>query len=161
MSIPQTTKPINGSAEADFFQAPKQLRLWDEPSLDTTQSLKAAMREALEACSLSREKVVSDMNRLASECGMTCGGRGQKVTIEMLHKWCAAGSPEHVIKVTFLTLFCQAVGSFLPFQALLRPLKAIAIFGADLKFLELGKLQTAKRKLDRDYRRLNQEVNLP
>lgn len=161
MSIPQTAKSINGSTEADFFQAPKQLRLWDEPSMDTTQALKTAMRQALEACSLSREKIVADMNRLAAEAGMTCGGRGQKVTIEMLHKWCAPGSPEHVIKVTYLTLFCHAVGSFLPFQALLSPLKAMAIFGADLKFLELGKLQTAKRKLDRDYRRLNQEVDLP
>lgn len=148
---------INGNREGVSAQ-PTQLSLWDSPSFDPTDRLKAAMREALRGCPKSRDQVVADMNRLASHEGMTCNGRSQEVTTTVLDKWVAAGATGHRIQVQYLPIFCQVTGSLLPLQALLAPLGATAISGNDVKILRWGETELERRRLARESSRLAQEV---
>lgn len=151
---------INVGERGNSCGSPQQPLLWDQPSTDPTNRLKAAMREALSACPLSRMKVVADMNAIASVEGMTCGGRGQKVTEDLLDKWCAPGSTAYVIPVRFIPLFCRVVGSLLPLRALTAPVGANVINGDDAKLLEWARLEIARRRLGKDARRLAQEVGI-
>lgn len=160
MNIIQDNSSFNGNDGADPIQAPKQLQLWDQPGIDPTNRLKAAMREALHACALSREKVVNDMNALATLEGMTCGGKSQKVTEPLLDKWCAAGSTAYVIPPRYIPLFCKVVGSVLPLKALAGPVGAEVITGEDVKLLAWAKVEVARRKLERDAQKLGREVGI-
>jgi hypothetical protein len=160
MSITQENNSINGNGGADFIPAPKQLQLWDQPGIDPTMRLKAAMREALHVCVLSREKVVSDMNALALIEGMTCGGKGQKVTEALLDKWCAAGSTAYIIPARFIPLFCKVVGSALPLKALAGPVGAEVITAEDLRLLSWARVELARRRLERDALKLAREVGI-
>ena len=122
--------------------------------------LKAAMREALKGCGLSREQVVDRMNELASLEGLTTGGRSKKVTLPLLDKWVAEGAPEHVIPLKFLPVFCEAVGSFAPLQVLAGCLGLTIIGPEEAKLLEWARLEVERRRLRKRARQLAQEVGI-
>jgi len=153
------TSSNNGNDAANYGH-PRQPLLWDKPELDPTSRVKAAMREALDASGLSRTKVVADMNALASREGMTCGGRSQKVTEDLLNKWCAPGAIAHVIPIRYLPIFCRVTRSLLPIVALAIPAGGLAISCEDQKLLEWARLEVAKRRIGKDARRLAQEVGI-
>lgn len=139
---------------------PQQLDLWNRPDLDPTMRLKAAMREAIRLSGLSREKVVADMNELAAEAGLTTNGRGEKVTLNLLEKWVAPSAEGHRIPVHFLSLFCLITRSGLPLEALALVIGCRVVSAEDLRLLEWAKVETTRRKLGRDARRLAQEVGI-
>jgi len=139
---------------------PQQLELWNRLDLDPTMRLKAAMREAIRLSGLSREKVVADMNDLATESGLTTNGRGEKVTLPLLEKWVAPSAEGHRIPVHYLSLFCLVTRSGLPLDALALAIGCRVISADDQRLLEWAKVETARRKLGRDARRLAQEVGI-
>lgn len=151
---------FNANSPKGSTNKPTQLSLWDSPSFDPTDRLKAAMREALKNCPRSRDQVVSDMNALAAMEGMTCAGRSQEVTSAILDKWVAGGATGHRIPVHYLPIFCQVTESILPLQALLAPLGAMAISGDEAKVLRWGQTELERRRLNRESNRLAQEVGL-
>lgn len=153
------TSSINGNAHSTFGRIQQPL-LWDRPEIDPTNRLKAAMREAIETSGLSRMKVVADINALAHLEGMTCGGRGQNVTEDMLDKWCAASAIAHIIPLRYLPAFCRVTGSILPLVALAIPAGGSVIVNEDLKLLEWARLEIQRRRLGKDARRLAQEVGI-
>lgn len=151
----------NGNRQGSFGGRPIQLQLWDRPALDPKGRLKTAMREALDGSGLSREKVVADMNAVAEAEGLTCNGNAQKITTAMLDKWVAAGSPAYMIPAAYLPLFCLVTRSLLPLNALAAPLQAEVIEAEDRRLLEWARVETTRRKLNRDARKLAQEVGIP
>lgn len=151
---------FNGNPQKGSTERPTQLSLWDSPSFDPTDRLKAAMREALKNCPLSRDQVVADINSLASAEGMTCAGRSQEVTSAILDKWVAAGASGHRIPVNYLPIFCRVTGSVLPMQALIAPLGAIVVSGDEAKILRWGQTELERRRLAKESSRLAQEVGL-
>lgn len=138
-----------------------QLTMLDDFVSDPGPSLKEAMSEAISRCSLSREQIVDDMNRLAAVCGITCNGNSQKVTIDILNKWVAAGSFTHNIPIRLLPIFCRAVGSNLPLEVY-----ATAFIGArvipaeEYKILEWGKAEIECRKARKIQRRISAELGI-
>ena len=82
--INEENKKNNGSAQGNFGHGPIQLRLWEIPDLDPTKRLKTAMKEALLACGMSREKVVSDMNALGIVSGLCQETENGKITLTIL-----------------------------------------------------------------------------
>lgn len=151
---------FNERTEGNFGQVPTQLRLWDSPSFDPTDRLKTAMREALKACPLSRERIVSDMNQLANAEGMICGGRAQKITVPQLEKWVAAGASGHVISLKLLPVFCRVVGSIAPIQAIAAPMGAEVVGPEDAKLLRWARAESERRKIVREAGRLAQEAGI-
>ena len=139
---------------------PIQLDLWTKPDLDPTTRLKAAMREALRLSGISREKVVTDMNDLAAEAGLTTNGRGEKVTLAILEKWVAPSANGHRVPIHYLSIFCLVTRSFLPLEALAVAIGCHVVGNEDVKLLEWARVETTRRKLGRDARRLAQEVGI-
>lgn len=136
-----------------------QQELFNRPSLNPVPRLKAAMREALKKCRLSREQVVEEMNRLASLEGLTTGGRSQKVTVPLLDKW-VAESAEHVIPLKFLPIFCEAVGDYGALSVLAGCLGLALIGEEERKLLEWAKLEVERRKALKRARKLAEELGL-
>jgi len=139
---------------------PVQLELWSRPDIDPTIRLKAAMREALRISGLSREKVVHDINDLAGETGLTTNGRGAKITLDVLEKWVAASADAHRVPIHYLPVFCLVTRSFLPLEVLAASVGCHVIGVEDMKLLEWARIETTRRKLGRDARRLAQEVGI-
>jgi len=155
MPVPFNSKNANKSG-----QGPKQLNLWDRPSLDPTHRIKLAMKEALKTTSLSREQVVDEMNRLAAAEGLTTNGRSQKVTLALLDKWLAPGATQYLIPLKLLPIFCAVTGSVAPLQALAAPLSARMISAKEEKLLEWARLEVERRRLRKRARQLAQEVGI-
>lgn len=118
------------------------------------------MREAIRLSGISREKVVNDMNDLAGEAGLTTNGRGEKVTLAVLEKWVAPSADGHRVPIHYLSIFCLVTRSFLPLEALAAAVGGHVVGSEDLKLLEWAKIETTRRKLGRDARRLAQEVGI-
>lgn len=136
-----------------------QQDLFGRPSLNPVPRLKAAMREALKRCRLSREQVVEEMNRLASLEGLTTGGRSQKVTLPLLDKW-VAESAEHVIPLKFLPIFCEVVGDHGALSVLAGCLGLSLIGEEERKLLEWARVELERRRLRKKARQLAQEVGI-
>lgn len=151
---------FNERTDGIFGQVPTQLRLWDLPSLDPTDRLKTAMREALKVCPLSRDRIVSDMNQLVSSEGMACGGRAQKISVPQLEKWVAPGASAHVIPLKLLPAFCRVVGSLAPLQALAAPICAEVVGPEDAKLLKWARAESERRRIVQEAGRLAREAGI-
>ncbi len=97
----------------------RQGRLWDAPVDDPTPAVKAAMREVIKGCPLSREEITEDMNRLAILAGIR-----RKATPALLDKWVAPSS-DHEISLRMLRLFCRATGNNLPLEVYAKGFKGV------------------------------------
>ena len=140
-------------------QQPKQRGLWDQIVPNPGPIIKAAMNEALRGASMSREQIVDEMNRLACLAGITCGGRGQKVTTSILDKWVAPGSDKHFIPLRMLPIFCRAVGSNLPLEAYSVCFSNARIISEeDATVLDWAKTEIVARKTRKAAKRLAREV---
>ncbi len=138
----------------------RQRGLFDRPSLNPVPRLKAAMREALKGCGLSREQVVDRMNELASLEGLSTGGRAKRVTLPLLDKWVAEGAPEHVIPTKFIPIFCEATGDYGVLRVLARCLGLAVIGPEEQKLLEWARAEVEKRRIAKKARKLAEELGL-
>ncbi|MBW2618507.1 MAG: hypothetical protein JRC92_06505 [Deltaproteobacteria bacterium] len=150
---------INGKNGGEFGRR-EQPWLWDMPSLDPTERVKAAMREALAGCSLSREQVVDEMNRLAVVEGITTNGRRQQVSVDILNKWDAPGDRRYIIPTKYLPIFCHAAGSILPLKALCGAAGAEAITKDEAKRLEWANIEIERRRLTKRSKHLAEEAGI-
>ena len=135
---------------------PKQLLLWEKPSLDPTNRLKTAMRQALIECSLSREQVVDDINRLAGAEGIKASGNSKKITTNTIDKWVAPASPAHMIPIKYIAIFCEVTNSILPLIALAAPVNAHVITNDEAMLLEIAKIDKQVRELKKKQKRLSE-----
>lgn len=140
----------------------RQLTMRDYLSLDTADQLKVAMSEALKnaaSSGKSRAEVVDEMNRLASISGIRHEGKNSAITEEILNKWVARGSTGHNLPVRYLAIFCQATRSLLPIEAILPPGAGI-IDEADVALLKWARVETERKKLNKESKRLAQEAGI-
>jgi len=124
-------------------------------------SLKAAMREAIRLSASSREQIADEMNRLADRAGIAPPSRSGGITVPILDKWVAAGSPNHVIPLRLLPLFCRAAGSLEPLRVYSAAFAGAAcITTEELRLLEWAKAELASRRAKRLARKKAQEVGI-
>lgn len=133
----------------------EQLNLFDRPSLMITPRLKAAMRAAIKDGPLSRDQVVDRMTEI---CAMD-GIRSVSVSRPMLDKWTAETAP-HVIPLTLLPVFCQAVGSLAPLAVMTSAVGALLINKEDAKLLAWARAEVTKRQAAKEAKRRAEEVGL-
>ncbi|OQX50296.1 hypothetical protein B5M47_03965 [candidate division CPR3 bacterium 4484_211] len=131
-----------------------QRPLFSSPSLNPVSKVKAAIKQAIKGCGLSREQIVDEMNRLAKIENIHV-----KVSLSLLDKW-VAQEATHIIPWKVLPIFCRVTGSILPLQALVAPLGATVITGKDLKLLEWAKVEIKRRELSRKTRQLLEEIRI-
>ena len=134
-----------------------QVLLWENPSFDTTLRVKAALRDVLAECPLSREVIAERMSAVARREGMIAEDR-TAVSPEMLDKWVSASAITHRIPHHLLTIFCHVTRSLLPIQAMLAPLGASAITGEERDLLELARIRAQKDHLARQERAIKQRL---
>ncbi|WP_084059132.1 hypothetical protein [Desulfacinum hydrothermale] len=136
------------------------MNVWEQVITDPVPAIKAAMSEAIRTCSLSRDQIVDEMNRLMRQLGWTTNGRGQKVTTALLDKWVAPAA-SHVIPLRLLPLFCRVVQSNLPLEAYARSFQSVEVISdEDGKILQWARSELELRKAKRRAKRLAQEVGL-
>jgi hypothetical protein len=138
-----------------------QLGLWDQLVIDPGPALKAAMNEAIKGCSLSREEIVEEMNRLAGMAGISTNGKSQKVTPSLLDKWVAPGAVAYMIPIRLLHIFCRVVGSNLPLEVYSACFPRVKVIGEDdYKLLQWARKEVESRKARREARRMAHEVGI-
>ena len=134
----------------------QQLNLF-APNLNVTARLKAAMREAIRKCQLSREEIVEAMRRVSRQDGLEAA-RGQTISLPNLDAWVAESKP-NLIPVSLLTIFCCVTKDITPLQILAAPLNATVIGQEKLKILAWAELEVQARKLVRQKNKLLSEIN--
>jgi len=137
----------------------KQLTIREYLLLDPTDALKIAMSEALKNCQISRAQVVDAMNQMAVAAGIRHEGKSAGITEDILNKWVARGSSNHMIPVKYIPIFCHVTCSMQPLEALLPP-GAHIIDGEDVIRLEWARVEIKRRELAQRSRRLAQEVGI-
>lgn len=130
----------------------RQVKIFTQPSLNPTSKVKAAMREAVKECPLSREQIVDEMNRLANIDGVKV-----KISLALLDKWVAQSTP-HIIPWKLLPIFCRVTGNILPIQALLAPLGADIIWDKDVRLLQWARVEIQKRAISKRARKLLEDL---
>ncbi|WP_155735742.1 hypothetical protein [Pseudoalteromonas luteoviolacea] len=88
------------------------------PNCDASLMLMAAIKRTIDSSSHSRPSIVDRMNE-------ALGGK-KTITIDMLNKWVSAGS-DRKMPAEYLTAFCWATQSTLPFEVLLQPIDFIPV----------------------------------
>lgn len=140
---------------------PKQQGLWENILADPGPALKSAMNESIKACSLSREQIIDEMNRLSTAAGITCNGRSQKVTTSVLNKWCAPAAKSYHIPLRLLPVFCRVVGDNLPLKVYSTFFQEAQVISKEaLKKLQWAEVEIEARKNRKQASRLAQEVGL-
>lgn len=134
----------------------RQLHLFG-PSLNPVSRLKASMRQAISESRYSREQIVDRMNSIAASEGLKTG-RSNKVSLAALDAWVAESKEGNVISVGLLPAFCLAADTLLPLKVLASCLQADVIDHKEVKVLSLAKMEIESKKLARQKRRLQREI---
>lgn len=133
----------------------QQLRIF-KPSLNATSRLKAAMREAIKNCPLSRQEIVDQMRALAKTEGLG-GGRGSAISLATLDAW-VAETKSHLIPVNLLPLFCDVTKDGAP-VAILAAANGFSLIGSqDRQLLEWARAEIRTRQLAKKKKRILAEL---
>lgn len=132
--------------------APRQLDM-NSPAMNVRARVKAAMREAIRRCDLSRQEIVDEMNRIAQVEGMG-GARGSKITLANLDAWVAETKP-NLIPVDLMTLFCVSVKSSKPIEVMAAP---CVDFQKKMKLVAYAEAEIASKEAARKKRRILSEI---
>lgn len=125
------------------------------PGLDTDPAVKAAMREVARTCGLSREQICDRMNELAGQAGIRLGGGNAKsLAVATLEKWLNPLDREHIPSARAIGVFCRAVGSFEPLQALAAPHGLRLIDEEQARKLRMAEIEEEMEALKRERQRL-------
>ncbi len=127
--------------------------------LDIKKEVKAAMRQALKECDLSRDEVADRMTGIMGMLGIKTPGNSKRITKHILEKWVAEEAP-HIIPFTLLPVFCYVVGSYLPLQVAAKSLGLEIINSEDQKILAWAKAEIAKRQMIKKAKRLAKEIGI-
>lgn len=141
----------------------EQLNLFDSVSLDPTARLKEAMRiaerNAKQNQNLSRDQIVDRMGELEKSEGMVSNGRSGVTTKEQLEKWLSQDA-KYIIPAKLLPIFCKAVKSTAPLQALAGALGAVVINAEENRLLEWAKLEHARRDMKKKQKLIEGQIRL-
>ena len=137
----------------------EQLSLFEQPSLNVMARLKAAMREALKACTLSREQVAERMTEIARSEGIRFAGNSRAVSRAILDKWVGEGA-QHIIPIPLVTIFCAVTNSILPMQVLASALSVSVISKEDTALLAWARAGVDKRKKVKQARKLAEQIGI-
>ena len=93
------------------MKQPRQLSLFDQPTLNITKGIKDAMAADIRDSNLSREQIVDRMNTLAERYGVCLShGNSKQLTMEIFEKWLNPSELARLIPLKALPVFCAAVG---------------------------------------------------
>lgn len=135
-----------------------QLSLFDGPSLNVLSRLKAAMRESLRGCRLSRDQIAEHMTETAWIEGLRLPGNTRVISKAILDKWVSESSP-HIIPLPLLTVFCAVTNAWLPIHVLARALGLTLIDGKELKILRWAQAELERRGISEKAIRLLKEID--
>jgi hypothetical protein len=136
-----------------------QMDLFDRPNLNVTCRLKAAMRESLKNCDLSREQVAERITEIMKVEGLRCPGNSRGVSRAIFDKWVGESSV-HMIPTAILPVFCAAARSWLPLQVLAASAGLKLISPDETKLLLWGQAEAGKRKISKRAKKLAEEIGL-
>lgn len=136
-----------------------QLNLFDQPSLNVISRLKAAMRESIRRCRISREQIAARMTEIALIESLKWPGSSRAISKAILDKWVSESSP-HVIPLALLPAFCSVAGDWLSIQVLARPLKLIVIPDQERKLLEWAEAEIERREASKKERKLAEDIGI-
>lgn len=136
-----------------------QLSLFDQPSLNTISRLKAAMRESLKRCRLSRDQVTERMTEIILIEGLRCPGNSRAISKAILDKWVSESSP-HIIPLSLLPVFCAVAGDWLPIQVIARPLGLTIISERERKLLLWADAEIKRREASKRANKLAEDIGL-
>ena len=137
----------------------RQLNLFERPGLNIQSRLKAAIREALRECKLSREQVADRMTEIAKIEGLRPPGNAKAISKSTLDKW-AGEAGNHHIPLSILPIFCSVTGSDQPLKVLTAPLGLKVINNEESKLLEWARAERRRRKATKQAKRLAEEAGL-
>jgi hypothetical protein len=112
--------------------------------LDTLPLFKAALAEAMKACSLSRAQIADRVNELLQREGL----KGD-VTEAKLNKWAAPSDLTHVPALRLIPFLLLVVGTPAPLNTLLAPLGAVVAGPRERELMRLGQAQVDAKKAAR------------
>lgn len=139
--------------------APIQLGLFDQPTLNAIRPIKKAMNADVRDCGRSREQIVDRMNDLAARYGVSLvNGNCKRLTIETFEKWLNANELNRVIPLKALPVFCAATGRCSVMDVLARPLGLRVIDDRDQKLLAWAKAKMTIKEKNRIVRKLESEL---
>jgi hypothetical protein len=142
---------INGDCQTERARKsrkPRQLSLFDMPTLNVMADYKTALNEAARKSGMSRDHIVDAMNQLADRYGVRLTrGRGKRLTVETLEKWLSINEERRVMPVQALPVFCEVVRDYAPLNVIARPLGLSVIGPEEEKLLRWARLKM-KQKAD-------------
>jgi len=134
----------------------RQLSLYG-PSVNPINRLKAAMRQAIKECRWSRDEICDRMNSIAASDGLK-SGRADKISVALLDAWVADSKQGHLVSVSLLPAFCAVTKSLLPLKVLAGCVGADVVDAKESKILALAKLEIQSKRIAKQKRQLQREV---
>ena len=114
-----------------------------EGRLDVGKRLRAALREALKRCPLSRWEVAGRMSLLV----------GREVSKHMLDAYTAETKEAHRFPAEWLPAFCEATGSAEPLRVLAEAAGMFALPGPEALRAEVQRLREEEARIKRERRK--------
>jgi hypothetical protein len=136
-----------------------QLFLFDQPSLNVVSRLKAAMRESVKRCRLSRDQLADQMTEAIRTEGLPFPGNSRSISKAILDKWLSE-SARHIIPLSLLPVFCAIAGDWLPIQVVAKPLGLTIISERERKLLEWADAEIRRREASKRARKLAEDIGL-
>ena len=138
---------------------PIQLNIFDQPTLNTSKSIKDAMNYDVRESNLSREQIVDRMNQLAERHGVCLThGNSKRLTMEIFEKWINPTEITRQIPLKALPIFCAAVGRYSAIGELAKPLGLQVISHRDQKLLSWAEAKMAIKRHGQKIRKLEAEL---
>ena len=114
----------------------KQLKLFNQPSLNINKKLKEKLAQSAKDCPLSRDELLDRINELAQRYGVRLlKGNGSHLTMATFEKWLNPDALDYIPGINSLVVFCAATGDLSPMQEALAPLDALLIDDTDARLL--------------------------
>ncbi|MDH4318948.1 MAG: hypothetical protein OEV64_11195 [Desulfobulbaceae bacterium] len=137
----------------------KQLSLFNLPSLNVNRTLKEQMAKSNNESGLSREKILTRMNRLAERYGIRLiKGNGSALTMSSFEKWLNPKDREHLPALNTLVVFCAAIDDQEPMRVLTAPLGVELINENDIKSLHWDREDQAAKRARARMKKLEAEL---
>jgi len=136
----------------------RQLSLFESQVPDTEPLIKAAMNRAAKRCGLSRELIVDKMNEIAAMGGYRLNRNARALSLDVFEKWLNPAERDYVPGHNAVACFMAATGDPEPLQVAAGIQGYDLVGGDDLKVLKAAKLEREIKNLQRQKKRLEQEL---
>jgi hypothetical protein len=134
---------------------PEQLPLFGGQNLNIVYEVKRQIRIALSRTKLSRDEVVDRVAELARRDGAPVS-----ITKPVLDSWCKESDPGRMPSIAAITILCHVLGTVEPLRAMASALGAAVINSDDLRILNFGRAEIARRRAQKSARKAADELGL-